>query len=146
MAPEETERELLALSYAYATTVDARDLAGFRATFTDDGVLAVSAVGDPTTIVSERTGDELAEIVERIARFERTEHRVGRATFVIASDDGVATGTVVGEAHHHSPTDDGRTDWVLTIEYTDRYVRTPVGWRIAHRTVQVLAAETRPVA
>jgi len=138
-----THDELLALSHEYAAAADARDVDRFRATFTPDGVLAVTAVGDPTTIVSERTGEALAEIIDRIARFDRTEHRVGPATFAIA-DDGVATGRVSAEAHHHTVGEAGPTDWVLSIEYADRYVRTPAGWRIGRRTVQVLRAETRP--
>ena len=84
MPGDATHDELLALSHEYAAAADARDVDRFRATFTPDGVLAVTAVGDPTTIVSERTGEALAEIIDRIARFDRTEHRVGPATFAIA--------------------------------------------------------------
>lgn len=149
-----THEALLALSREYAAAADACDLGRFRATFTEDGVLAVTAIGDPTRVVSERTGDALAEIIDRIGRFDRTEHRVGTGTFVLESDAGsesgceagpeapVATGRVSTEAHHLTSTQFGTTDWVLTIEYADRYVRTPEGWRIAHRTVEVLSAET----
>ena len=145
MRPDEPERELLALSQAYAAAVDHRDAERLRSLFAEDGVLAVTAIGDPETVVSERSGDALAEVTERIARFDRTEHRVGRATFAI-EDHGAATGRIEGEAHHHSTTPDGPTDWVLTVEYADRYVRTDVGWRFARRTVQVHGAETVPGA
>lgn len=136
-----THDELLALSHAYATAVDGRDLDTFRALFTPDGVLAVTEIGDPATIVSERSGDALAEIIDRIARYDRTDHRIGSARFAW-SDDGTATGRIEGEAHHHSTTAEGPQDWILTIEYADRYVRTPAGWRFARRTVQILDATT----
>ena len=142
MAIEDAEPELLALSHAYASAVDGRDVERLRAQFVEHGVLAVTAIGDSTTIVSERSGDALAEIVERVARFDRTEHRIGRARFAVA-DDGTATGRIEGEAHHHTTAGDGPCDWVLTIEYADQYVRTGAGWRFVRRTVQVLGAETR---
>lgn len=136
-----THDELLALSHAYALAVDGRDLPALRALFAPGGVLAVTAVGDPATIVSERSGDALAEIIDRIGRFDRTEHRVGPSRFAWA-DDGTATGRIEGEAHHHSTTADGPQDWVLTIEYADRYALMPEGWRFSRRTVQVLRTET----
>lgn len=136
-----THDDLLALSDAYAAAVDGRDLGAFRELFTPDGVLAVTEIGDPTTIVSERSGDALDEIIDRIARYDRTDHRIGRARFAW-SEDGTATGRIEAEAHHHSTSAEGPQDWVLTIEYADRYERAAEGWRFARRTVQILHATT----
>ena len=131
------------LVLAYATAVDTGDRRTFRCLFAEDAVLAISAVADPERIVSERRGDALEEVIDRIARFERTDHRVGRATFAVA-DDGTATGRVGTTADHWAGGADGPSVWTLHIEYADRYVRTSDGWRFARRTVRVLGESRTP--
>ena len=133
------EDEILALSTAYASAADGRDVGAFLAVFTGDARLRVSAPGAPDEIVRTYAGaDELAQVPLRLGRYESTSHVVGATDLRIDGSD--ATAEVHCVAHHI----ERGIDKVLTIRYADVYRRTEAGWRIADRAVQVDRTETRP--
>ncbi len=125
---DRTEIRRLADEYAHAA--DTGDGARFAAAFTDDGVLIASATSryDGTA--------ELATVPAKLARYRRTQHLVGEQTIDLDGD--TATAVTGCEAHHVHLDDDGvERDRVLHLHYRDRYVRTPDGWRIAERRLDI---------
>jgi hypothetical protein len=137
MAMENVHEELRTLVYRYARCADSRDGPGYAALFTPDGVLEVSG----RRFVGK---DQLAGIAPQLARYARTYHMVANCLFTLEGEE--AAGEIYSHAHHLTPRDDGRhDDFVMYITYHDRYRRTPDGWRIALRTVDVRMTETRTV-
>ena len=102
---------LRALADQYAWAVDRRDRDGFLGVFHPDGVLVLLDHADPTVVTATRRGHaELADITERIARYDKTFHFVGNARYEIDGDR--ATGEVYCLAHHLTPDRHGGTDLV----------------------------------
>ena len=132
---------LRALAAAYARAVDRRDEPAFLAVFRPDEELRIfdpSGVPEPRSVI--RGHDELAKILVRIARYERTFHLVGTSAYEVDGDD--ATGEVYCVAHHLG----SGTDVVMYIRYQDVYRRDAAGWTIADRRVLVDWTESHPVA
>jgi hypothetical protein len=149
------ERELLALSVAYAACADARDGEGLAALFTEDGALVVPRPPSELRPVMVRSGhDALAQVASLLGRYERTFHLVSTPRFEVDSDE--ATGEVPCVAHHLSspavpgaadPGADGPagTDTVWFIRYRDRYRRAGSVWRIVRRELHLQWVEEHPV-
>jgi len=130
------------LAAAYAATADRRDVDGFTALFLPDATLtARRGDGEPATYQGT---DRLAEIPARLGRYRQTFHVVTNHRCEITGD--TATGEALCRAHHVTDGDDGATDVILTIRYTDRYRRTEAGWRFATRDVHILWTSEEPVA
>ena len=128
----------------YAARADAADGVGVAALFIADGVLEVFGTpGDPAPTGRRAGRDEIASAIDTLSRYRTTMHVVANATAAV--DGAAATGVVRCTAHHFSDADGAITDRVMHIRYDDRYLRTPEGWRMAHRQVHVLLVEDRPV-
>ena len=130
----------------YAAGVDRCDRALFLSAFHADATLTIPAregtPGPPSTL---RGHGELARVVERIARYDRTFHFVGQALLEPITDDD-ARGEVYCTAHHWRATGDRTEDRVMYIRYADEYRRGADGaWRIAERTLHVDAVDTYDV-
>jgi ketosteroid isomerase-like protein len=145
------DRDLLALSVAYATAADARDGEGLAALFVEDGELVVPKFPVDLRPVLTRSGhDALVGVADMLGRYHRTFHVVSNPKFEVAEDD--ATGDVPCVAHHVTaaePSTDGGaagTDAVWFIRYRDRYRRTGPVWRIVRRELHLLWVEEHPVA
>lgn len=121
----------------YARGADSRDAELFADVFTDDAVLVTNR-GE----ISGR--DELITVAPRLGRYEVTMHFVGNHDVVFDGAD-EATGTVLCKAEHIYSTADGRRDYVMNIRYHDAYVRTPDGWRIRHRRLELLWDDDQPL-
>jgi hypothetical protein len=132
---------LRALVDAYAAAADDRDPVAFAELFVPDGELSARrGDGEPTVYVGH---ERLAEIPERLRRYDHTFHHVAYHRSAIDGD--TATGVAGCRAHHVTATDHGATDLVLTIRYRDAYRRTPKGWRFARREVHILWTGEHPV-
>lgn len=138
-------QSLLALSVGYARAADRRDADGFAQVFHEDGTLRVSAPSEPDQVVRTIRGhDELRQVPLRLARFDRTFHMLGQASF--QQDGDRAEGEVYCIAHHLETGLSAATDTVMYIRYADTYQAGGDGeWRIADRLVQVDWREIRPV-
>lgn len=128
---------LRSLSVAYATGVDRRDRGRFLSAFHPDASLAVVSDGDPDDRRRVLRGHaELARVVDLIARFPKTFHLLGQASYEVGGGD--AEGEVYCTAHHLDPTAGGGATMVMYIRYLDRYRTDDEGaWRIAERRVVV---------
>lgn len=142
----EIEAELNELSKIYASAVDRRDGSAFLSIFTPDAELTVvrptSAVGQPRII---RGHTELGAITVSIARYAKTFHLLGQASYEVNQPG--ATGEVYCVAHHITPTTSGNgEDFVMYIRYADQYQQDSAAqWKIARRSVQIQWTETRTV-
>lgn len=144
--PGMTDDELRQPAARYAAGVDRRDRALFLSAFHPDATLTIPArdggPGSPSTL---RGHDELAGVVERIARYDRTFHFVGQALLEPINDD-VTRGEVYCTAHHWRAAGDRTQDRVMYIRYADEYRRGTDGvWRIAERMLHVDAVDTHDV-
>jgi hypothetical protein len=128
---------LLDLAARYADAVDRRDFALLDAVFLPDGVLDTG----------RGVRDGLIEILaamEGLRRYEATAHVLGQQLADAAGDG--ARGVTYCTAHHLADRDGSRTDTVMHIRYHDDFVRTPDGWRIRHRRLELQWTDRRPVS
>ena len=142
--PEEPDASvdaaLRSLSVQYARGVDRRDLETFVAVFERDATLEVVGPGiAPGRVTTGR--DQLATVIDRIARWDATFHLLGQSSYEVHGDG--ATGEVYCTAHHRAVEPGSTSDHVMFIRYLDEYRRGDDGeWRIATRTVHVDWSET----
>jgi hypothetical protein len=134
--------ELHRLAALYARAVDMRDADILLGVFDPDARLRVY---DPAGVEPPRSDmrghEQLARITRSIARYDKTFHLVGNATYDITGDD--AMGEVYCIAHHLSTEGDTTTDRVMYIRYHDTYRRNGAGWKIVDRRVDVDWTESR---
>lgn len=134
---------LRTLAEQYARAVDTRDAELLLNVFAPDARLRVYNPAGVEPPRSDRRGhDQLARITKSIARYAKTFHLVGNASYDLAGDD--ATGEVYCIAHHLSTDGDTATDDVMYIRYHDTYHRNGGEWRITDRRVDVDWTESRP--
>jgi hypothetical protein len=89
-----------------------------------------------------RGHDELATVVERIGRYERTFHHLGQMA-VERLDEAVAHAEIYCIAHHWRSVDPPGGHMVAYVRYEDRYRRLTGGeWCIASRVVHIDGVQT----
>jgi hypothetical protein len=108
----------------YGTALDTRDAALLESCFTADAILEFDAL--PVA-----TRDQFVERCQNLDRFTATQHIV--ANIAVRLDGDTAESTAYAHAMHVWAEDGGRETYLLAGTYTDRWMRTPDGWRIAHR-------------
>ena len=131
--------ELHDLVHRYAAAVDARDWDAATALFLADGRLTVPDPPqsmEPTTVAVGRPA--IRALLEPLETFARTSHQVTGSTWTAYGDDG-ARGRTGCVAHHVER--DRDVSWVWRLEYADRAVRTPEGWRLAERDLHLQRVE-----
>ena len=137
------------LAERYAAGVDRRDTDLFLSAFHPDGCLLVFNPSESPEPTGARRGvGELADVITRIARHDRTFHLIGNSSYDVAGDE--ATGEVYCVAHHVDRPEDGSggdrpSDHVMYIRYRDEYRRDDGTWRIRERRVLVDWTETHQV-
>jgi ketosteroid isomerase-like protein len=111
----------------YATGVDTRDWPLYRSCFTDDiDIDFSSAAGLPP---QRMKADDWVEFARRtINGMKATQHMITNHVITLAGDE--ATCVAYVQARHHLPNDTGGSDQVMYGYYTNRFVRTPDGWKI----------------
>jgi 3-phenylpropionate/cinnamic acid dioxygenase small subunit len=116
--------EISDLLAAYSTAIDTQDWAGLAAVFTPDAECDYGTLGNP------HGPDEIAGLVSRtLTGLDATQHLVGNVVVHVDGDRATAECYLI--AQHVR----GDRHYLLGGRYSDRVVRTPQGWRIAHRTL-----------
>jgi ketosteroid isomerase-like protein len=114
------------LAHAYADAVDRRDLDAVTRLFTPDcayeGRLGIGTIADALTVLRDA-----------FTRYVRTMHCMSTQLVTVDGDCGRAETACV--AYHVRP--NGR-HFTVGVRYRDDVVRTPEGWKIAHRVVETL--------
>ncbi|AOS64144.1 nuclear transport factor 2 family protein [Actinoalloteichus hymeniacidonis] len=115
------------LRYAWGT--DSRDWQLFRSCFTEEIEIDFSA-GFGLAAVRMAADDWVRSTAPRMESFAATQHQI---TNIAITFDGADRATCVAyvRAGHHLPNDTGDSDQTVHGYYTNRFERTPDGWRIA---------------
>ena len=129
------ERECERLVTAYCHYVDHGEAATIADLFTEDGVWTSPEVTmDGREAIAKGMG-------QRQANAARMSRHVCNNFLVDVIDEDHAEGTVYLTLYRHDGEPGRRTSplpgAVMVGEYRDRFVRTPDGWRIAHREIGV---------
>lgn len=130
------KQEIAEVLYRYATALDSRDGGLLRQVFLEDAVFEIGAgVGRFEGVAA------IADVVGAfLGGLEASQHIISNP--VIELDGDRATSACYLHAQHYLP--DQRTGG-NTLEiggtYRDRLVRTPDGWRIEHRELEVTWTE-----
>ncbi len=121
--------EIAEVIYRYSTGVDGKDWELFRTCFTDPVNADFTSIGAP----APRTFplDTWVRVVQKtVSPFKVTQHYNSNVTIQVDGDH--ASAIVYLKARHLRADDpEGKKFWDVGGYYTDRLVRTPLGWRIA---------------
>ena len=130
--------ELREVRARFAWTLDTRNWASFASLFTDDVDVDLSAVGVPA---ARLTREEVVALFRHSFRRPITEMGTQQlyGNMVVELDGDSATVRSYLLGHHHVAGMEGGEDVELRAAYTDRLVRTSVGWRITAMTLHVLS-------
>lgn len=132
------EREIVAVAVRYCWALDGRDWDAL------DGVFASDATADLMTGGSLLEGRNA--IVEHIRTsltpLDDTQHLA--STHDVRVDGDTATHRCYVQAQHVRHATDGSPTYMLAGRYEDEMVRTPDGWRIAHRRLTPMWTEGNP--
>jgi hypothetical protein len=120
----------LAVRYAFA--VDRRSSPDVEALFTAEGIVVIPAALARRDGPTELRPDEL---IEAVARFERTRHVVEQHEAWLDGD--LAHGETYSTAHHLYRRDGKLRDYAMALRYQDRFARTADGWRFTWREIEV---------
>lgn len=117
--------DIIVLAVRYTWALDTKDADLLDEVFTPDASATLRGV--------ECVGRDAikARVSGAFERFDHTQHLVGNHLVTIDGDD--ATHRCQLQAQHAL---DGADNRVIGGYYDDRLVRTPDGWRIAHRVMQ----------
>jgi hypothetical protein len=129
------------LCYRYATGVDSRDWAVYRAIFTDRVVFDFSSFnGRPA---SEMAADDwVAGIKPLFTALAATQHSMTNPRLTVDGDDAVLT--MYMQAEHILDPDDPTSWFTVGGYYTNRFRRTGGHWQICGVTLTILWRRGRP--
>lgn len=116
----------------YATALDARDWAAYRALFTDEIAIDYGAIG---SLVETVAADAWTERCKALEGFDATAHRLHNIVATIDRDR--ATVTSIVDAVHFIFIDGAPALGDLVGHYTHRLVRQREGWKIEGVTLIV---------
>lgn len=119
--------EIIDLTIAYTWALDTKNLDALRDVFLPDATATlrnVDCVGVDAII---------ARIGGAVLRLDVTQHLVGNQQVVVDGD--TATCRCQLQSQHVKAGTEGGDNYIVGGRYDDRLVRTPHGWRIAHRTM-----------
>ena len=113
----------------YATGTDTHDWDLFRSCFTDEVEVDFSeGFGQP---VVRLDADEWVRMTApRMESFKATQHMITNHVITFDDDDHAICVAYV-RARHHLPNSTGGSDQTVYGYYTNRFERTPEGWRIS---------------
>ncbi|GLK99250.1 nuclear transport factor 2 family protein [Dactylosporangium matsuzakiense] len=118
---------ITAVLHTYARLVDERAFAAVAGVFTDD-CLAEYGIGEDDTLRSAAAVVDW--LTRRLPAGTTTSHHISNVLIAFPDADHAET-TAYVHAWHGVP--GAPVDPVLLARYADSFVRTPAGWRIAHR-------------
>ena len=119
--------EISDVQLRYATGLDSRDWSLFRSIFTDEVETDFSSVfgGEPRKVSADRWTEAARRAVGGLAA---TQHMITNHVITVAGDD--ATCIAYVQARHYLPNDTGDHTQTMFGYYTNRFTRTPAGWKI----------------
>jgi len=128
--------DIIELAVRYTWALDTKNVEGLRDVFTPDATAMLRGV--------ECNGvDEIiARIGGAILRLDRTQHLIGNHLVSVDGDTG--THRCHLQSQHVREGTEGGDNFIVGGYYDDRVVRTPDGWRIAHRLMQQTWTEGNP--
>lgn len=121
------ERAISRTVIQYATGVDTRNWALYRACFTDEVEIDFSS-WDPALKATMRADDWVAAVRPGLSGFAATQHI--STNHVISVDGDQATCVSYMQAQHYLPNDQGDNTLTLGGYYTNNLVRSGDGWKI----------------
>lgn len=125
------ERDIVAVVSRYCRALDTKDWPLLDDVFVAD---ATAQLGQPDTLVGR---DAVVErITNALDKMDTTQHLVGNHEVVLDGD--LATHRCYLQAQHVRESVGGDPHYIVAGQYDDRFVRTSHGWRIAHRTLNVM--------
>lgn len=128
--------DIIDLAVRYTWALDTKHIDGLDDVFTPDATAMLRGVGcDGRDQIKARIGGA-------ILRLDRTQHLVGNHEVTIDGD--MATHRCHLQSQHVRSGTDGGDNHIVGGYYEDRIVRTPAGWRIAHRLMQETWTDGNP--
>jgi hypothetical protein len=125
--------DIIDVAVNYTWALDTKQLELLRDVFTPDATGMLRGVEcDGVDAIIERIGGA-------ILRLDATQHLVGNHQVRVDGD--TATHRCHLQSQHTLHGTPGGDNFIVGGYYDDRFVRTPAGWRIAHRTMQQLWTE-----
>lgn len=120
--------DIIDLAARYTWALDTKQLDALDDVFLPDATATLRGV-------ECRDRDEIkARIGGAILRLDRTQHLVGNHLVTVDGDEGTHRCHLQGQ--HVLEGVEGGENYLVGGYYEDRVVRTPAGWRIAHRLMQ----------
>lgn len=131
------ERDIVAVATRYCRALDTKQWPLLAEVFVAD---ATARLGNPTELVGLEaiTG----RIRNALQHLDDSQHLVGNHEVTVDGDSGAHRCYL--QAQHIRQLPDGSPNYIVAGRYEDRVVRTPEGWRIAHRTLTVMWTEGNP--
>ena len=128
--------DIIDLAVRYAWALDTKNVDGLREVFTPDATAMLRGV--------ECSGVDqiIARIGGSILRLDCTQHFISNHQVVVDGD--TATHRCQLQSQHVRAAAEGGHNFIVGGYYEDRVVRTPDGWRIAHRLMQQTWTEGNP--
>lgn len=119
--------EISDVQLRYATGLDSRDWALFRSCFTDEIDTDFSSIfgGAPRRVNADKWA---ASAKQTLGGLKATQHMITNHVITVNGDEAVCIAYV--QARHFLPNDTGDNTQNMFGYYTNRFVRTPAGWKI----------------
>jgi hypothetical protein len=119
--------EISDVQLRYATGLDTRNWELFRTCFTDEFDADFTSVfgGTPRRVTAERWAQSARKTLSGLAA---THHMITNHVITVNGDE--ATCVAYVQAQHYLPNDQGDSMQTMGGYYTNRFVRTPQGWKI----------------
>lgn len=128
--------DIIDLAVRYTWALDTKDVEQLRQVFTPDATATLRGVE------CDGVDQIIARIGGSILRLDRTQHLVGNHQVTVDGDTG--THRCHLQSQHVREGTEGGDNFLVGGYYEDRVVRTPAGWRIAHRLMQQTWTEGNP--
>jgi ketosteroid isomerase-like protein len=128
------ERDITRVALRYCRALDTKDWAALDDVFLPD---ATAELGNPDALVGiEAIRGRIRTALEHL---DDSQHLVGNHEVEVTGD--TATHRCYLQAQHVRQAAPGGPNYMIAGRYEDRLVRSPAGWRIAHRTLVVMWSE-----
>lgn len=129
--------------HAYARNLDANEPARMGEVFTED--CTVDYYGEPTLVFHGLPALQ-ERLTTRMATLTATFHGLSNILVELTGPDEATTRTYVYAWHRTKATTAANSmDFWVWGEYHDRFVRTALGWRVAHRKLVVFGHSGTPL-
>ena len=130
------EKAVIDLTIDYTYALDDRRFEHLREIFTAD------AVGDLAGVHCEGIDEIIDRIQTALTKVDASQHVVTNQQVRLDGDTATCRSYLVGQHVKHGLADG--ENFIMAGTYTDRLVRTPAGWRIASRALEILWTEGNP--